>query len=1489
MLVLRVKYNGPALARFVEDQINGSIRGHVEIESIEWPMAGLHRVISGGWVPVTVRGVKVWDAYGRKVIDTPYASAEIDTHSAIFGRHDIVLRNISIPRGGYALIRQVPEPYPKHEYDFNVVSLISAFYARHVPSFWAGESAAPKLVFDLRNYDIRGVTLDVEFPGFDARLWNVRAKGFLMSDGSLPLSKKLFFSLAPKADRGLVLVAAERIPTADLDPLSQTIYRALSPFPVGDEVLVGGRAIVLDDIVASKLRQLPMDWPRDPIAHDVDFALRAHSTDGADVELAGSFKDYWNNYFGGDHDTHLRIENAGKLAARLSDDIASGDQLELSAGVTGPSLNPKLSLGVHALDLAIPVSEAGPPLDLHLASSELSFDLATEEGELKDTVAQGSGGEVRMGATFGLRPYHFDLDVDITQPIFVGQYVPRDVRQLAGAHLRGHLRAHGTQNVQEIDDLDVWLGRARLQGKLVREEGRIVHADMLRARLGATSLAAKGWVDFDNDSYDLFVRFGSGDAARYLRHFGAPALAHTLHGDARVEGTFAEPKATAFLSAGGVPVVDTVNARLSYRDKLLDLIEASSKKLGGTVSGRGRVALGATPRVLGFTASARDLDLSRIPVVGAWLQGIASGKAEASGPTDRLHASVDLGVHGLSVADDPYDDLTLSAKLEPDGTKDVELHVSRKAGGKLDAVASVARDQSLGGVVTLRDVSLASLAILGGESKSPVGGIVNTELRLNGTASAPTADGTLSIDRFWFGNAFLGKGELNVERVADGKVHLEGRLFQGRATIEGDLDTSDPRYLADLRLRVRRLELDQFLPALAEKMNARGWITGEIGIHTQLAGGPDQHPEVSLELTEAMLLIDNEDAKGRPAPVRLRNRTPITVFFDGTTARLMDDAVIEGPAGDFTLSGWGRKDELALQLGGDVAVKLLEPYLREYFDEMSGTLTARVDVTGTLTEPRVTGTVEVDKVSVRPAGQEAVVSIPTGKIEVTNDQIAVTGVAIHVDDSFSDEHGELTVRGGVKLKDFEPQIWALQLDGQLAGKMLLVAAPKVFSTASGLANLSLSLHGFGAVPNIDGSLRFDDKRPLSISPRGVGHELTLNRGTVTFTDQDVELDGVRGWIDDEGRITDMSGVVGLENWQPVDVDVSVSATTLPFRVPDQLDLTLNLHNLRLVGEEATGLDVLGTVEIVDGRYIRDFNLVTDVLTPERTEESSTPFYEEIPIVANARLDLRLEARAFFVQNNVANIELNGLIEVTGTVADPKLDGEVLVDEGSFKFPTMRATFTRTSGSVRFSKLQQFPEYTPELSLRSESDYRDTRGQEHLITLELTGTLDNLKWDLYTSSGLNKTQTVSLLLTGRTTEEIRQSLGDEPVGTDPTQLDRTDREANPYDQLVKDVAGDFISLLIEDKLKDLTKLDVVRLEIGTTSVGFHLEKDLFKNLRLLTDWERDLRESSLDLRGELRLSDTVFFEGELLNRNFDDDSEEDISEGLLRLVFRKLRP
>ena len=1471
VIVLRVQFNGAALAELVADQMNRRMRGRVEIGSIEWPLSSLPTVVTGGFIEVEIHDLHVFeneDDGGKEVLYARHATAELDAHPAMLGRHDLIIRNIRVGKGGRALIKEIRQPYPVHEYDTSTVSLTAAFYPKHIPAFYAGISAGSSPIFDLRDYQVDEATLDFEFANFKAHVEGATLasdnRGFLRFDGSDPLARSLYFALRPTAKTGWIQVGPEKID--------------------------------LTDIVVTRLAQLPTQWPHDSVPHGLEYSATATTVEGAKVVLDGKLNRTWLDLFGGEHDLKLTITEAGGLAHRLSRGRADGKQMRIDLALEGPVLGPKTTLNLSDVDLAVATSPDRPTLALHLERATAVFDQATDSGYIEDTVATGAGGEVHLAAALNLDPTSFDLSVQIPRPLELGPYLPLEVKKMLGSQLSGGLHAFGNAQVQRLDQLDLKLGRARVTGGAFRTADGRIHAQEprgLEVAVGKTKVKRITGVIDHRAGRLVGVKFDveSSDTALWLAKVGAPPLARGVTGSGHVEGPLTSPRGSASLTVTGVPVVQRVETDLTYQDRRVVVESARSGALGGSVTASGTLVLGRRPELVDVEAHGDGLDLSRLPGSAGLIKGKVSIDATASGPAAAPRATASARVSGLVLAGDEFQDTDIRFDSHPDGRKNLAFELSRKSGGVLAADAVLGRHGELGGALSLRKLPLETLTPLGGKGKTPLGGRIDAELQMSGTLAAPTADGRIQVARGWFRDTFLGSAALDVERVGPGQLRVSGQLFQGKVEVDGVVSTRAP-FRADMTLVLRRIEIDHLFPELAQRYEVRGWLSGEVRWKGALAMAPGLRPEVSAVFTEAVVIREGEDATGRPAPIRLANLTPLEMSFDGRTVELKKSVVLRGPAGDFTLSGKGGLDGLAFALDGKVAVAMLAPYLKRYFDSMSGELDIAVRVTGTPEAPRFAGTVQLSKIAVKPVGQDAMVRIPGGKVEIANDQLSVTGLSMVVVDEFSDDRSELHVSGGVALRNFRPASWALQITGQLSGKMLLVVAPTFFTSASGSAALSIGLMGEGRTPDIDGSITFDDKTPLALIPRGVRREIALTGGKLVFTDKLIELEGVQGWVDDEGQLGDVSGSISLENWKPVDIDLQVTATDLPFRVPQTLELAVNVDRLRVRGGMTSGLAVSGLVEIVDGRYVKKFQPFLDALRPERSRETQTPIWDAVPLIGNARLDLEVATRAFFVKNNVADIEMNGEVKVTGTPKRPRLEGVIRVEQGSFKFQGVRARFTQTRGTVNFSPYKSFPEFTPTLDIHSESEYRDVTGQTHLITLALRGPIGQLDWDLQTSTGLNKASTFALIFVGRSPDEARKALGDQPIGGDSlnTSTAATGTSSGSLvvaDQLLKQLAGEYFSLLMEDSIKGVTKLDVVRIELGTSSLGTHIEKEFFPSVRGKADVERSLRGWSWDARGEYRLNDTVSAEAGARAKNFDDAAEEDESEGRAALIWRRV--
>ena len=283
----------------------------------------------------------------------------------------------------------------------------------------------------------------------------------------------------------------------------------------------------------------------------------------------------------------------------------------------------------------------------------------------------------------------------------------------------------------------------------------------------------------------------------------------------------------------------------------------------------------------------------------------------------------------------------------------------------------------------------------------------------------------------------------------------------------------------------------------------------------------------------------------------------------------------------------------------------------------------------------------------------------------------------------------------------------------------------------------------------------------------------------------------------------------------------------------------------------------------------------------RVVETSVPLHEQYPILAGAELDLTVDAEGFAIKNNVAKIDLGGVIQVGGTLRRPTFQGDINIQQGTVKIQGVRAKFEDTTGNISFERTKQFPGQTPYFEVKSQSNFRDLDGQDHLINLLVKGTLDKQDVDLGTQQGLNAGQTFSLLFFGRSTDANRELLlGDNAINSRVGQIQgntttaNSDNALNSVNESVKDLSGDYFDEIIGTQIRDIIDFDEFRFNLGTTSVGVRGRKLLTESLQLGFILDRTIQGQSYNMSLGYRINDVLTTDAEVLIRYYDDPAQID---------------
>ena len=527
---------GQDLGDNIARMLNKRMRGRIEIGSVEWNPTALKKVITGGFVPVRIRNVKVWDDCAlssdlaplderrrgdpaedctpdtkpdpdptskrkprKLLIDAPLVTAEIDVHAAAFGHHDLIFRNVHV-HGGTALLEQAREPYPLHAYDRTIVSIITAFYPRLPPGFRAGIYAAdspPK--FDLRDIHVHDVNVIVQFapkPNKDGSVGyaltglitgvNVDAmalpgappKSYLHVNADDPLGLKMYVRLGVDSKHASLRILDEGPRDAFVIPTT-----------LGADWAKGRKAryqIELSKLTINRLAQLPDQWGKhDYVANNLEIDVSARTipckaspapAEAADLHLTGQLLEWFDRPYDGKWDLQLAVKNLGPtLRTHQVDDRRRQPQRHRAAlGAVH-----RRSEG-HARSRRPRLRRAAQERSRSAGNARRSArrDRSGQRARL-DRSHHGAHSR-RQGArrgdgrvTFQLRPWRVRASVDIIKPIDIARFLPPKAKPV-GKFLQGKLTAEGDSELGfELKDFDLALGRTEKEKSIRVYKGRL--------------------------------------------------------------------------------------------------------------------------------------------------------------------------------------------------------------------------------------------------------------------------------------------------------------------------------------------------------------------------------------------------------------------------------------------------------------------------------------------------------------------------------------------------------------------------------------------------------------------------------------------------------------------------------------------------------------------------------------------------------------------------------------------------------------------------------------------------------------------------------------------------------------------------------------------------------------------------------------------------------------------------------------------------------
>lgn len=331
--------------------------------------------------------------------------------------------------------------------------------------------------------------------------------------------------------------------------------------------------------------------------------------------------------------------------------------------------------------------------------------------------------------------------------------------------------------------------------------------------------------------------------------------------------------------------------------------------------------------------------------------------------------------------------------------------------------------------------------------------------------------------------------------------------------------------------------------------------------------------------------------------------------------------------------------------------------------------------------------------------------------------IGADGHYIAIGGSLSEEHVDVQAVGDLDLA-------------------LLRLFPDLIVDAEGIARVQIDAQGPFDDPDISGQLRIQD---AFIAPRGLGTTMTIDHVVMLLDDETITIPADRGrqlrgsiFNGDVG----VSGEIGLRGFIPNSFDLNAAVTGLAYRIPNELNLTLNADLQIAAGEisDSMSWSVAGDVELVDGRYYRDFNILADSFSiggiGRSLDTFSQPIWHTNPIIRDMQTNVNITGRdRLRVVSTIANaelyLELKTDLRLTGRLGRMHLAGEMtLLDRSRVYYGDRR--FQVADGALLFDGFlddQGFP--WPFIDTRLETEFKSRCASRRRGTLDATQTQSNL--------------------------------------------------------------------------------------------------------------------------------------------------------------------
>ncbi len=1437
---------GERLGRLVTAQLGG-LRGSVHVGAIHWQPRLFLDLLTNAPTPIALDDVVIKDPDGVDVLRTAHLEVKLPLRSAI--KQQVALHDLKIGSGSRWRFADTK--------DGKDIGFLAAFAPRETPSPAATpEESSGGFSMRIVNADLDGLTATFDFPGaWGLQLRDVKGTATFVLEG------------------GFVGWDARNL-------------RA----PGGGFLRILNEILPFDEVAINRVATT-REWPNDI------FLEVASARTGASTLTGKGFFNGIYDYAGSRQPPgiamHVEFSNASDalraIAARhnIPGLRIAGEKASIAADLSAPFSHLKIDGRISALDVGFGKYEAR---DLGTAFAVGSSPLSV--GLRNFGVSAPDGGRFHLNALLSGGPSGTpELTAEAAFEHFAtSSYLPPELKRYLAGTLEGRaeLTADLGRQTASVKKIDLTLRRTRaanlpsrvhIRGQVSGSPQRVA-TDGLSIDVPGATARIRGGLDLARRLVEVALRLSSSDTSRLFRGMGAPPIAGSAALSLQVSGAVDGPRAQGDLlvqnvKMPGAPEVKDLRARVSLRDGTVGVNELSVSALGGNLNGNGAVRLWQgtighmlrTP-VIDFQIDGNQIDLGTVianAAVTGRLSFVASGRGTPQ--TLRLRVQMPPGAK-LTIMGEGWAVGGLDVEANRKGLVVTMASLSGDAGGQIELSGEMAWAGPLAWHLVLRGIPIETLpgvdkAALAGW---PIRGRLGADLHVGGSLKVPILRGEIALSEVFLRDVALGGGKLAFTSDAPGELALSGQLFN-RLRLLATASLGGVTKQATATLAFDRLVAEDFLPELRAQ-GAHAEVAGKIKV--DWTAGQSLRTEVTLDnFAVALLRTASGDAGRSDADenIELHSAGPLHATVIGLGDHIsLDEARFVTQGGELRLHGSKVADALAASAVGHLDMDLLLPVVRPFarqavqLDALTGELAVQVALSGTTGHPRIEGVLAVARpVKAKLHGLESEIGLSSGTIRVAEGVVSLNNLGITANDA------TLSLGGSAR---FDPQWLPLSFDVSATGdvdmKILTQLQPGAVDESSGRVHVVAHLGGTPVAPDLSAKIGIDH---VGLRPRALGRDLMFESGSIDLTSRELTLSDIRTVVDGEGLLViGGGGRVGRVEIKSLFPALKFGAMRLPLRgerlgyhVRDVLEIDDLRLALDLLGSPAEGLQLRGEVTIAAGRYVQDFTVNNLVIAPRTNESPVRPFYDGEPLLENLALDLRVRTigDSFVVQNNLAP-ELYAVLDlhVSGTATSPRLAGDVRPTNGRFHIFGLRGHFDLVPNvnHVTFVNTKSIARgATPELNLEARSLITDSIGKEHGVSMRIHGPIGLATIDLSTDEGLDRNQTMVLLLSGRTTESTAGFGSNNPtVGANV----RTGTDV--MGQVTRDSVGSLIEPYIDDTLQLLTgRRFNLRPTVGADGfelrLGAHMSRQLQLQLSYLHGFQNQQR-----YRGELSVWMTDYF-------------------------------